>query len=151
MSYFFPFGNAEAISVTSISQSFSAATASFILNSVVVPTASFATSTTNVPPNGTTGASILEEACTDTPAAGNTGPTGPSGPLGTDVTSCPPGTKECPGLFTSLSLFVNPNRASGSQFSIVCIETAGYILATIGCPNYLPTSSGYTLPTIPQP
>lgn len=149
MSYFFPFGNAEAISVSNISQSFSATTAGFILNSVFVPTASFATSTTNTPPAGTAGANVLEAACTETPAPGNTGPTGPIGPLGTDVTSCPPGTKECPGLFTSLSLFVNPNRASGSQFSIVCIETAGYIQSTIGCPDYLPTSSGYTLPTIP--
>lgn len=149
MSYFFPFGNAEAISVFSISQSFSATTAGFILNSVFVPTASFATSTTNTPPAGIAGANALEAACTETAAPGNTGPTGPRGPLGTDVTSCPPGTKECPGLFTSLSLFVNPNRASGSQFNIVCIETAGYVQSTIICPDYLPTSSGYTLPTIP--
>ena len=150
MSYYFPFGNSSLVVNTNVSYSISAVTASRPqFASIVVPTASFVTSVINAPASGTIGVHKSASDCTSTSPVGAQGVTGQQGDMGSSYTVCPPGTKECPGLFTSLSLFVNPNRASGSQFSIVCIETAGYVYSSVGCPDYLPTSSNPNIPAIP--
>jgi hypothetical protein len=150
MSYYFPFGNASAVSVQNISYSFAATSASAMSSELLISalSASFANSVQNTPPNGTNGTAATSELCTGTAEAGDQGPQGPRGNDGLDYTTCPPGSKECPGLFVSLSA-VNAARASGSQFSIVCIDVTGYIASTVGCPDYLPVNVGYTLPTIP--
>ena len=152
MSYYFPFGNSSAISVDNINYAFSAISGSVISSSLLIPalSASFANSVQNTPPNGTTGASVDASTCTGTPDNGDQGTQGPRGALGSDLSYCPAGTKECPGLFVSLSA-VNAARSSGSQFSVVCIDVTGYIASTVGCPDYLPVNVGYTLPSIPEP
>lgn len=149
MPYYYPIGNSAALTVQNIDYAFSAVTASVILSTTVVPTASFATSVTNSPPAGNNGTNVDPATCTATAPTGDPGAQGPRGSDGPDATTCPPNTKECPGLFVSLSM-VNANRPSGSQFSIVCLDVTGYIESTIGCPDYLPVDAPtYTLPTIP--
>lgn len=149
MTYYFPFGNAGGVSVTTAPFALTTITASFMPVDIVSPTASFATSVINTPAAGPNGISKTLADCTGVASRGPTGSIGPTGSSGIDVTVCPPGTKECPGLFVSLSA-VNAARPSGSQFSIVCINTAGYIPTTVGCPENLPVDlPTYTLPTIP--
>lgn len=149
MSYYFPFGNAAGLSTPNVNFTLTAISASYIAETFIPLTASFASAAINTPPPGPPGASVNFASCSAPVAQGSQGFQGSTGFNGTSITTCPPGTIECPGLNVSLSLFVNPNRASGSQFSIVCIKTEGYVPSTIGCPEYLPTSSGYVTPTIP--
>lgn len=149
MSYYFPFGNTAGLSTPNVNFALTAISASYIAETFIPLTASFASTSINTPPSGPQGVSVNSASCTAPTTQGPQGFQGFNGSNGTDKTTCPPGTIECPGLNVSLSLYVNPNRASGSQFSIVCIKTAGYIPSTIGCPDYLPTSSGYVTPTIP--
>lgn len=149
MTYYFPFGNSSLIVKANVSYSISAVTASRPeFASIVIPTASFATSVINAPANGTNGVHKSASDCTGTSPAGVQGVTGPRGDMGSSYTICPPGTKECVNLNASLAA-VNASRSSGSHFSIVCIETSGYVASTVGCPSTLPTSSNPAIPAIP--
>lgn len=149
MSFYFPFGNTSALSKNSINYTLTAITASAMPKTVVAVTASFATQVINLPPSGTNGTSKTLADCTGPVSAGPTGFMGAQGSSGADITICPPGTKECPGLFVSLSV-VNAARPTSSRFSIVCINTNGYVPSTVGCPENLPVDlPTYTLPTIP--
>lgn len=148
MSYYFPFGTSAVGTVENIPYALTAVSASAILHTILVPTASRATSVQNTPSAGPSGISQTEFTCTDSGQSGLPGADGLQGGAGVNAVTCPQGTKECPGLFVSLSA-VNSNRDPSSQFSIVCIDLAGNAESSITCPDYLPTSSGWTLPTIP--
>jgi hypothetical protein len=147
MSYYYPFGTATSATIANISYSLSAPTGSrpqFV--AIPVNTASYAVTVQNSPPNGTTGQNNDGTNCTATAPQGDRGVTGPSGSKGSNYDYCPAGTKWCPSLDASL-VAVNAIRPSGSQFSIVCIETVGYIASTVTCPATLPTSPSY--PVLP--
>lgn len=150
MSYYFPFGNFSQTSVQNISYSFAATSGSRPeFANISIPTASYAPSSISTPPAGTNGISKTAGDCTSTAPTGPQGAVGVSGSAGPNISDCPAGSMPCPNLIPSLAT-VNANRASGSQFNIVCIETAGYIQSTVGCPGTLPTSSGYVFPLIPS-
>lgn len=162
MSYYFPFGIAGGQSVQNINYALSAISASAPeFATISVSTASYVQSVQIAPENGTTGTSRVAADCPyrSDLEDGPRGLQGDTGSKGTDVLSCPPGTKACPDLYVSLSVEwsssiggprgVNFYRPSGSQFSIVCIQTAGYIASTIICPASLPTSSQRLLPLTP--
>ena len=149
MTYYFPFGNSNLTVKANVSYSISAVTASRPqFASIVSQTASFATSVIIPPTSGTNGIHKSASDCTSAAPVGNQGVTGPVGEMGSSYTLCPPGTKACASLNAELAS-VNANRPSGSHFSIVCIETAGYVASTVGCPSTLPTSSNSAIPAIP--
>lgn len=159
-SFYYPFKGGNAIVVQSIPFAQLAVSASAPQSSTIPATsASYAVSVQNTPSPGTNGITRVLADCPLPAPSGATGPTGPSGSKGADATTCPFGTKECPSLHVSLSgdwvgptglRGVNFYRPSGSQFSIVCISTVGFIASSITCPAYLPTSSNVaSIPAIP--
>lgn len=150
MSYYFPLGGAEAITITNVSTSFTAITASVPYPATITAlTASYATAVKTAPANGTAGANQDPNLCGTSTTKGANGVQGPTGSVGTDNVTCPNGTVECPGLVTSLSMAlpgfpngINFVRPSGSKFSKVCMEIpVGCTSATATCPPYLPTAS----------
>lgn len=160
MSYYFPFGGADSISIQNISYSLAATTASVPYNSITqVLTASFAVKSGSVPPAGVAGLSITQFACEQAAisnpkllVSGATGTAGATGSKGSDNTTCPDGTIQCIDLTVSLSANwtnpinggrgVNYYRSSGSQFSIVCMQIPpGCTSGNTVCPPYLPTHS----------
>lgn len=151
MTYYFPLGASSAVSVLNISYSLQTVTASRpdFSGIPVVPTSSYAPIVEVSPAAGANGFTPTVGDCLIGPT-GPSGPMGPSGSKGTSMGGCPVGSKPCPDLHVSLSM-VNVNRASGSHFSVVCIETTGKVAENVICPSYLPTSSNYREPTIPAP
>lgn len=153
MSSYFPLGNASF--TASVEHGITAITSSRPLTTIAfVSTASYAVSVENPPAAGTNGINKTFDICSAFPSpTGERGDTGATGPAGTNITSCPAGTKPCTSLNASLTAF-NLGRPAGSQFSIVCIQSSGYVYDTIVCPPTLPTSAvqsgGYWLyPIIP--
>ncbi len=146
MSYYYPFGASSGGGiVANISYSLAATTGSRAqFASIAVNTASYAISVQNTPSNGTAGQNNDGTTCTGTAEQGDRGVTGPSGSKGLNFDYCPAGTKWCNLLDASLPA-VNATRPSGSQFSIVCIETSGYLESSVTCPATLPTSDIYPI------
>ena len=159
MSYYFPFGGSSTTSIQTVSHSILATTASVPLSSTITAlTASFASTVQITPSAGTNGTSKTLADCGTSTIEGPKGVKGPTGSKGTDNTTCPQGTIECPLLFTSLSMVlpgfpngINAARPSGSQFSKVCMEIPiGCTSANAECPPFLPTASiSSTYPSIP--
>lgn len=162
MSYYFPLGGSQAVSIQNISYSLAATTASVPTSTTVVAiTASFATTSGSTPPAGIDGVSITQFACEEAAQinpkllkSGSQGVQGPTGSQGSANTTCPPNTVECTALNVSLSgafpgypSGLNATLPSSSRYSIVCIEIPpGCNSSNTVCPPYLPISS---LPTIP--
>jgi hypothetical protein len=149
-SYYFPFGGAGATTVQNISHSLLAVTASVPVSSTVLAlTALFAIDSGSTPPNGANGINQTPELCGPSTVVGPTGPTGERGPVGSDLTTCPPGTIECTQLNVSLSMAlpgfpngINTLRPSGSKFSRVCMQIpVGCTALDAVCPSFLPTAS----------
>lgn len=150
MSYYFPINATAAASIQNISHSILATTAETPFSvDITAVTASYATSVQNAPPSGNPGTNKTVELCGSSTIKGDKGLQGDTGSKGADNTSCPPGTIECAGLFTSLSMAlpgfpngINFIRPSGSKFSKVCMEIpAGCTSVTAVCPPFLPTAS----------
>jgi len=160
MSYYFPFGGGQAITVQNISHSLLAVTASAPTSNIItVITASYAAASGSTPSAGFAGLSVTLEICQTSASvnpsllvSGSSGSQGPTGSNGTDVLTCPDGTVRCTSLEPSLSaqFFIggvrgaNYNVPSGSQYSIVCMQiptTCSAAQALAGCPNslYIPT------------
>jgi len=160
MSYYFPFGGGQAITVQNISHSLLAVTASAPTSNIItVITASYAAASGSTPSAGFAGLSVTLEICQTSASvnpsllvSGSSGSQGPTGSNGTDVLTCPDGTVRCTSLEPSLSaqFFIggvhgaNYNVFSGSQYSIVCMQiptTCSAAQALAGCPNslYIPT------------
>jgi hypothetical protein len=149
-SYYFPFGANERAQTQSISYALSAITASLPITSTVLAiTASYAINSGSRPSAGENGVNQSFATCGVSTISGSKGLQGPTGSKGPDSV-CPPGTTECVNLHISLSANwtnpinggrgVNYYRASGSQFSKVCIQVPPG--CTVGvCPPALPTSS----------
>lgn len=158
-SYYFPQGGGATLSITNISHSILATTASVpIDSSLSVLTASYAPTALNTPASGPNGTNQTAEACGLSTISGSTGVQGPTGSKGTDNVTCPAGTIECTALNVSLSMAlpgfpngINFARPSGSKFSKVCMQIPpGCTSETAVCPDYLPTSSITTsYPSIP--
>lgn len=148
MPYYFPLRAIDGLTTQSISYALTAISASAAQSrSISVATASYAQFSGSIPLNGTTGISKTILDCTGTAPKGATGPTGSRGPKGDDNTTCPEGTIECVGLNVSLSLYINPNVGSGSQYSKVCMEIPnGCSVANVGCPGTLPIAYPTILP-----
>lgn len=164
MSYYFPFGASETISIQNISYSLSATTASVpTANTITVITASYAATSKTTPPDGFAGINVTLSDCQTSASlnptllvSGSSGSRGPTGSKGVDVVTCPDGTVRCISLETSLSAQyndgvtrgVNYYQSSGSQFSIVCMQIptgCSPAEAESGCPDYLVITS----PSIP--
>ena len=153
MSTYFPLGNSSF--TASIAYAVTATTGSYPIGaSPLTITASYAASVEQAPVNGTAGAGKNADSCSiSIPPTGPTGPTGETGPAGSNLVTCPPGTKPCASLDGDLTTF-NASRPVGSQFNIVCIETQGYVYSSITCPASFPystvTSNGfYVYPILP--
>lgn len=150
-SYYFPFGGGATVSITNISHSILATTASVPIDSTLsVLTASYAPTVLNSPASGPAGTNQTAELCGPSTVSGSTGVQGPTGSKGTDNVTCPAGTIEC----TSLNQYLpqlNLLRPSGSQFIKVCMQIPpGCTSENAVCPDYLPSGSvSSTYPSIP--
>ncbi len=143
-SYYFPFGGTSAATLQNISHSLLATTASVpAFQTITTLTASFATTSGSTPPAGQAGINQTAELCGPSTIVGPIGAQGIRGVNGTDNVSCPPGTIACTDLDQYLNnLNIVGNRASGSQFSKVCMEIPlGCTSLTAVCPPYLPSAS----------
>jgi hypothetical protein len=121
MSTYFPFGVSPS-SVTNISYSVTAVTASVALPNISATTALFAAVVVTPPASGVAGA---DASCSPALApAGATGATGATGAAGANLLSaCPPGTKECPVGVTA------------AGYMRVCIEYGACSPAQFNCPS----------------
>ena len=121
MSTYFPFGVSPS-SVTNISYSVTAVTASVALPNISATTALFAAVVVTPPASGVAGA---DASCSPALApAGATGATGATGAIGANLLSaCPPGTKECPVGVTA------------AGYMRVCIEYGACSPAQFNCPS----------------
>ena len=146
MSYYYPFGTGAskdnisyALAATSASRPQSVATQ--------MPTARFATTLQNAAPAGTSGTSRTLVECQGTVGTqGAQGANGQIGLSGTDMGTgmCPPGTKECAGLFSELAA-LNATLGPNNQFGVVCMDLEGRAADSLSCPGSLPSG----VPTLP--
>lgn len=162
MTYYFPLGAGEGLTLQNVSHSILATTASVPASTNVrALIARYAFTSASTPPNGQDGASVTQYACELAAQinfkllkSGSTGPQGPTGSQGVANTTCPPNTILCSDLIPSLSAAfpgypdgLNVTLPSSSRYSIVCMEIPpGCTSVTAICPPYLPISS---LPAIP--
>lgn len=143
-SYYFPFGASSVATLQNISHSLTAMTASVpFTKTITAITASFASTSGSIPPNGMDGINQTAELCGPSTVLGPTGPQGVRGVKGTNNLICPAGTIACTDLDQYiLNLNIAGNRASGSQFIKVCMEIPpGCTSANATCPPYLPSAS----------
>lgn len=159
MSYYFPLGGTEAVTIENINYAITATTAGVpYAGTITAITASYAASSGSTPTAGINGSNQDPNLCSTSNKKGNPGTKGDIGPKGADKTTCPPGTVECTQLHVSLSMVlpgfpsgINGLRPEGSRFSKVCMQIPpGCTAVTATCPSYLPTASiTTTYPSIP--